>query len=264
MRHSRFVLACCARLVRSTVMVDRCYRLFDRLRSKYVLACAPDAFYDVYNDLTYSRQAIYRADAETFRASLFAFEERVIARHFPPPPGTVLIGAAGGGREALALARRGYEVVAFDPAARLAASIVRASGEFPIETFVGRYEDLPVLSSLARPPVVTDLRSRAPFAAAIMGWVSFSHLRSDARCIDALRQIGNLTRGPILVSSHPGDNLIGFSAHMGYYRGLSSADIGLLGERAGLETVFLDDGDNWPYAVLRATPTCAKTMTTQI
>src|SRR5262245_53039307 len=129
MRHSRFVLTCCARLVRSTVIVDRCYRLFDRLRSKYVLACAPDSFYDVYNDLTYSDQAIYRADAEVFRASLFEFEERAIARYFPPPPGTVLIGAAGGGREAFALARRGYQVVAFEPAARLAASMVRACGE---------------------------------------------------------------------------------------------------------------------------------------
>ena len=254
MGHSRFVLSCYARLVRSTVMVDRCYRLFDRLRSKYVLACAPDAFYEVYNDLTYSNQAIYRADAETFRASLFAFEERVIARYFPPPPGTVLIGAAGGGREAFALGRRGYQVVAFEPAARLAASMLRARGEFPIETFVGRYEDLPIVKSLARPPIATDLRSRAPFAAAIMGWVSLSHLRTDELCIDALRQIGHLTRGPILVSSHPGDNSIGFSAHMGYYRGFSSADIGVLGERAGLEIVYLDDGDNWPYAVFRATP----------
>src|SRR5262249_1714127 len=191
MRQSRLVLSCFARIVRSTVMVDRGYRLFDRLRSRCVLTCAPDAFYDVYNDITYSNQAIYRAGTPNFRSKLFAFEERAIAEFFPPPPGTVLVGAAGGGREAFALARRGYGVVAFEPARSVANSMGRARGEYPIETLVGRYEDLPVVTSLTQPPVAIDLQSRAPFAAAIMGWVSFSHLRSDERCIDALRRIGH-------------------------------------------------------------------------
>src|SRR5215813_12989902 len=252
MWQSRFVLSCFARIVRSTVMVDRGYRLFDRLRSRSVLACAPDAFYDVYNDLTYSRQAIYRADAPNFRSKLFAFEERAISEFFPPPPGTVLIGAAGGGREAFALAHRGYRVVAFEPARSVANSMVRARGEYPIETLLGRYEDLPVVTSLTQPPVAVDLRSRAPFAAAIMGWASFSHIRSDECCIDALTRIGHLTEGPILVSAHPGNNSITFGVAMGYYRGLSSAAIGALAERAGLTVVHLDEGDNWPYAVLRA------------
>jgi hypothetical protein len=233
-------------------MVDKGYRLFDRLRSRCVLACAPDAFYDVYNDLTYSRQAIYRADTPNFRSKLFEFEERAIAEFFPPPPGPVLIGAAGGGREAFALARRGYRVVAFEPARSVANSMVRAHGEYPIETLLGRYEDLPVVKSLTQPSVAIDLRSRGPFAAAIMGWVSFSHIRSDERCIDALRQISHLTSGPILVSAHPGNNSIGFAVAMGFYRGLSSAAIGALAERAGLAIVHLDEGDNWPYAVLRA------------
>jgi hypothetical protein len=253
MWQSRFVLSCFARIVRSTVMVDRGYRLFDRLRSRSVLACAPDAFYDVYNDLTYSRQAIYRADAPNFRSKLFEFEERAIAEFFPPPPGPVLVGAAGGGREAFALARRGYRVVAFEPAQSVANSMVRARGEYPIETLIGRYEDLPFATSLTQPPVAIDLRSRAPFAAAIMGWVSFSHLRSDECCIDALRRIGHLTSGPVLVSAHPGDNSIGFAVAMGFYRGLTSAAIGALAERAGLAVVHLDEGDNWPYAVLHAT-----------
>src|SRR5262249_39753515 len=119
-----------------------------------------------------------------------------------------------------------------------------------IETLVGRYEDLPVVTALTQPPVAIDLRSRPPFAAAIMGWASFSHIRSDERCIDALRRIGHLTSGPILVSAHPGNNSISFGVATGYYRGLSSAAIGALAERAGLSVVHLDEGDNWPYAVL--------------
>src|SRR2546429_9804470 len=82
-RASRFALSCLAQIVRSTVMVDRGFRLFDRLRSRIVRSWASDAFYDVYNDLTYARQAIYRSDSESFRSSLFAFEERAFAPHFP-------------------------------------------------------------------------------------------------------------------------------------------------------------------------------------
>jgi hypothetical protein len=257
---SQLVLSCFAQIVRSTVMVDRAFNFFNRLRSRIVLTCAPDAFYDVYNDLTYSRQLMYRPESKAFSSSLFAFEERTITRDFPPPPGKVLIGAAGGGREAFALARRGYQVVAFEPARSVAVSMARACHDSQIETLVGRYEDLPFVGSLAQPSSVLDLRSRAPFDAAILGWVSFSLLRSDERCIKTLRQIGDLTIGPILVSAHPGlRRSVGFSVHMGYYRGLTSADIGALAERAGLTVDYLDDTDNWPYAVLRAAPTCATT-----
>jgi hypothetical protein len=248
----------------STVVVDRGYRLFDRLRSKIVLACASDAFYDVYNHLTYARQDVYRAETETFRSSLFPFEERAISQHFPSPLGAVLVGAAGGGREVLALARRGYQVVAFEPAQLLAVSMARACNKLRVEAFIGRYEDLPFVSSLAQPQVVIDLRSRAPFEAAIIGWTSFSHLRSDELCIETLRQIGRLTTGPILVSWLPagGSNAAAipqFSLCIGYYRTFSGVEIRALSERAGLEVVHLDDKDNWPHAVLRTPTTRAST-----
>jgi hypothetical protein len=236
------------------VVVDKAYNLFNRLRSRIVRSYASDAFYDVYNDLTYSRQVIYRPENKAFRSSLFAFEERTVTRYFPTPPATVLIGAAGGGREAFALARRGYQVVGFEPSRSVATSMASASREFRIETLVGRYEDLPFVRSLGQPPVIVDLRSRAPFNAAILGWVSFSHLRSDERCIETLRQIGKLTIGPILVSAQP-TRITGFSVHMGYYRGLSSAEIGTLAERAGLAVLYVDETDNWSYAVVSACPT---------
>jgi len=254
MWRSRLLPSCFAQLVRSTVVIDKAYNLFDRLRSKIVRSCASDAFYNIYNDLTYSRQLIYRPENKAFRSSLFAFEERTVTRHFPPPPATVLIGAAGGGREAFALASRGYQIVAFEPSRAVAASMASACRGPRIETLVGRYEALPFVSSLTQPPVAVDLRSRAPFDAAILGWISFSHLRSDERCIETLRQIGALTIGPILVSAHPTSS-IGFSVHMGYYRGLSSAEIGKLAERAGLAVLDVDETDNWSYAVVSARPT---------
>jgi hypothetical protein len=240
-------------------LIDRGYQFFDRLRSKIVRACASDAFYDVYNDLAFARQDIYWAGTNAFRSSLFPFEEQAISRYFPASPGKVLIGAAGGGREAFALARRGYQIVTFEPAKPLADSMARAANNLPIEILVGRYENLPLVSSLAQPRLAIDLRSRAPFDAAIMGWASISHLRTDERCIETLRQIGRLTNGPILVSWFPasaarssaGSESGWFSAHIGYYREFSGAEFRALAERAGLEVVHFDDEGNWPNAVLR-------------
>src|SRR5262245_21966636 len=128
MRFPRFAKSLFARMVLATSLVDRGYQLFDRLRSRVVLMCAADSdeFYDIYNALAYDHQDIYRAGAKAFRSTLFPFEERVISRHFPEPPGTVLVGAAGGGREALALASLGYDVVAFEPASGLAGSLAQS------------------------------------------------------------------------------------------------------------------------------------------
>ena len=92
----------------ATGLIDRGYMHFDRLRSKIVVACGSNEFFDTYNDLVYARKQGYRMATE----GLFPFEQRAISRYFPAPPGTVLVGAAGSGREALALARQGYRVVA--------------------------------------------------------------------------------------------------------------------------------------------------------
>ena len=252
----KFILSVLARAARGTAIVDRGYRVFDRLRSKLVLRCASDAFYEVYNEVTYASQKIYRTGNVDFREALFPFEERAISQHFPAPPRSVLVGGAGGGREAFALARRGYEVIAFEPVLGLVTMIERNRGELPVEALVGRYEDLPIMQSPAQPPAPIDLRSREPFAAAIMGWGSFSHIRSDKQCVEALRQISYLTRGPILISYlHPGYvggvPAAGFTPIVGFFRTFSGEGIRSLAELAELKVIHLDE-DNWPHAVLHA------------
>jgi hypothetical protein len=220
-----------------------------------VLACVPDGFYDIYNDLAYARHDFYRADSKSFRSGLWPFEERAISRHFPAPPGNILVGAAGGGREALALAHRGYRVVAFEPISAFAASLAHFCDELPIEVFVGRYEQLPMMRLLDQPTVNIDLRSRAPFAAAVLGWGSFSNLRSDEHCVETLRQFGNLTQGPILVSFRPSatkDSGVEFSLSTGYYQTFSASKFQALAKRAALTIIDFDDRDNWPYAVLQS------------
>jgi hypothetical protein len=221
-----------------------------------VLACASDEFYEAVNDYSFGRQDFFRPGTKTFRSSLFPFEERAISRYFPPPPGDVLVGGAGGGREALVLARRGYRVVAFEPASSLAALLVKFCRELPIEVFIGRYEQLPIMRSVAKPVVNIDLRSRAPFLAAILGWTSFSNLRSDEDRVNTLKLFGTLTDGPILVSYFPSrvdGSRAQFNPKQGYYQAFSSSEFRALVKRAALKIIHLDDPpDSWGNAVLRS------------
>jgi hypothetical protein len=220
----------------ATRVIDRGYRAFDRLRSTFVVACGSDQFFDTYNNLAYARN--YRMVTK----GLFPFEQRAISRHFPAPPATVLIGGAGAGREALVLAQQGYRVVAFEPIQPLAISLAEVRGALPIESLIGRYEDLPVVRSALNPSVTIDLRSRGPFSAAIVSSGSISHLRSDQHCIATLRHFAELTHGPILIS---------WFVQVGFYRPFTGAEIRALAEGAGLDVLYLDDEHHW-HAVLRS------------
>ena len=57
----------------------------------------------------------------------FRGRKRCFERYFPPPPAHILVGGAGGGREAFALLERGYRVTAFEPSEALAASMAAAA-----------------------------------------------------------------------------------------------------------------------------------------
>jgi hypothetical protein len=150
----------------------------------------------------------------------------------------------------------GYRVTAFEPVAALAESLVSVRGTASIEVYVGRYEDLPSLAPAAdahRPRI--DLSSGEPFDAALFGWYSFSHGRSNDRRIDALRRVAALTPGPIVVSyfarpphiTSPPDQ---FSVQVGHYREISVPEIQAFAEGAGLEILRLDPNGTEP-AVFR-------------
>lgn len=275
---SRLIISLGARLVAATASVDRVYRLFDRLRSRAVLALGTDGFFGWYNDFCYGRTALYRADSPAFRRGLFDWERAAISRFFPSPPATVLVGGVGGGREAFGLAELGYLVAAFDPSRRLVSSMREQLGALhgAIEIFEGGFEDLPRLGPAGRAGVPTDLRARARFDAAVLGWASFSHLRHDRGRVEALRGMASLTHGPILVSyfgrteaeagsetgpagsvqsrsgKHgPGAN---FSVQVGFYRALAEPEVRRVVAEAGLEVVAIDATTNWPHAIVRKVP----------
>jgi SAM-dependent methyltransferase len=244
--------------------IDRAYRWFDRLRSELVAALASDELLDRFNDLAYGGAPRYRPESGTYREYLFPFEENAVAQFFPAPPARVLIGGAGGGREAFALARRGYEVVAFEPAQELVDQLTRGSAGLSIEARRGAYEDLERLF----------LRSDKQFDAAIFGWTSFSHLRTEQARLAALRQYARLTDGPILISflalkSEPTRRLGRFrrfvpqragrdpqdvfAMTVGLYHPIDEAEVRELAAHAGMRVLHLNFDTretSWPHAVL--------------
>ena len=261
-------------MVRASLMVDRAARRFDELRALLVLAFASDQFLDDYGRDTYNRTSKYNATSESFREELFPWEREVVARFFPAPPASILIGGAGGGREPFALAAMGYRVTAFDPADDLAASMQRrAHRDFPdqVEVTAGGYEDLPMLPRIGGAGRL-DLSIRPRFAAAILGWSSFSHLRNDPDRTKALSAVAALTDGPILLSfyaekgqaaPHSGSTLLSwlrrrsrrrgqalFAPAVGFVRVFADGEVQALAHSAGLVTRHFDRESGWPHAVV--------------
>jgi hypothetical protein len=265
-----------ARAIRATTVVDTAARRFDRVRSAIVTRFASESVLDAYNELTYDATPVYEAGTASFRQGLFNWEKEMIARAFPSAPGTVLVGGAGGGREAFALAALGFDVVAFDPSAGLARSMARESRrDGRVDALIGRYEDLPLLVRVTDGARV-DLRALARFDAAMFGWTSYSHVRTRAARVAALRTFAELTEGPIVVSfflarqspHNPPSRArrvaraLGFRAtgdsftpYIGFYHHSTAAEIEDEVREAGLELAHAcyDDLDGrWPYLVLRA------------
>ena len=265
-----------ARLVHSTTLIDRAYRRFDHLRSLLVLAFASESFLEAHCKLAYSAATTYRADSPDFRRGFFLWERQAVRDFFPAPPARVLLGGAGGGREAYALIEMGYTVVAFDPAPVLAASMrekARAEYSGLLDAYCAGYEDLPIMPATPDSPPV-DLGKLPPFDAAILGWSSFSHLILDSARIAALTGFAALTRGPLLVSyfseqaqlvpvpsgggplnalrrrAFRRGNAM-FTTGIGYARLISEGELKEIAGRAGLRVVHVDSESGWPHAILR-------------
>jgi hypothetical protein len=261
-----------ARLIDRSRLVDRGAVLFDRLRSRVVCAWAADRVLDAYNALAYGSSPAYQAGRSGFRTELFPWERRAVDVYFPPPPVRVLVGGSGGGREALRLAARGYEVIAFDPVQALVdATPTTGAGPGHVVACVGSYETLPILRSAEGEQV--SLEERRPFSAGICGWASVAHVRTDAGRVAALRAMAALVDGPMLLSVYAptwqpsaeagirggvsrwlyGDGAM-FLPGIGWVQTFDDAALRDLIARADLEILFLDTSaaiDNWPHAVVR-------------
>jgi len=128
---------------------------------------------------------------------LYPVEEAWFARHLPPPPCHVLVGACGTGREAIALAARGYRVDAIEPApAFVAESRRRLAGRAPVARL--SYEELSA-AVLDGAPAEGPLA--AHYDAVLLGCGSLTHVLDTAEQRRLMAALGRLCpQGPILAS----------------------------------------------------------------
>lgn len=167
----------------------------------------------------YQKATTYSPGGSAFEQGLFPWEQRLLEHPAWPTTGTVLVGAAGAGREALALVRRGHKVVAFEPCASLAAQ-GRALAEITpgLSFFEGSYADLSAIAATPTPPPdhrngeallvqrcppkpLAPLLEGAPFRAAVLGWGSLSHVLDGGQRAALLRGLRHLVpAGPVVMS----------------------------------------------------------------
>jgi hypothetical protein len=140
------------------------------------------------------------------RADLFRWEEPWFKSDLPEPPARILVGGAGGGREARWLIGHGYDVVAFDPVPE---SVAQYNASFPdAPSIVLDYETLSRASYLKRTGSqvklkhdATPILERAPFDAAVLGWASLTHVLQEHEQDALFETLDELVpSGPILAS----------------------------------------------------------------
>lgn len=123
----------------------------------------------------YTRGARWRDD-DWNTSGLFLWEERALARHFPAS-GRLLVGAAGGGREAIALARRGFRVEAFECVPELVEAARAAFARLALDVRI-----LP-----AAPGAVPE--GPGTFEGLIVGWSAYMHVPGRAARVAFLRAL---------------------------------------------------------------------------
>ena len=158
----------------------------------FLLAALPHEERAAFSALVYERSRFYYSSRrDNF---VFDWEERFISEFFPPSPARIVVGGAGGGREAVTLAERGYEVAAFEPLAPFLAhlkQVVPPASLLAAEQ--AGYEDL-VAGLLS-------LDALAPFDAIVAGWGSISFLFDEGTRAALLPKFRALCpSGPVLVS----------------------------------------------------------------
>jgi SAM-dependent methyltransferase len=144
----------------------------------------------------YDGNAVYHGDAHNL-LGLMAWEEAALSNEAFAGCRRLLVLGAGGGREVLALARRGYEVEGYE--------CNQALVDYAAH-FLPRQECAATVRHLPREALPT---ADAPFDGIILGWASYMLMPGRTLRVDLLRRLIPLIKpgGPILLSfwTRPGD-----------------------------------------------------------
>jgi hypothetical protein len=145
-------------------------------------------------DQRYEMWRTYGADDHNL-SGLMPWEESALDRFFGGC-GSLLVGAAGGGREVLALARQGYRVTAFDCSEHLLNRCRRLLAD----------EGLAVSAAVSPPDHVPDGVGQSD--GAIIGWGGYMHIPGRPARVNFMQQIRSHLPpgGPCCCPSSPTGN----------------------------------------------------------
>jgi hypothetical protein len=172
----------------------------EAMRDELLLAFIPPEDRTALTAAIYAGQDTYLPTGHRFQSGLFPWEQRMIDAPSFPRKGHILIGAAGAGRELMALLSRGYSVTAFDPCATFVESALPLVRDKPAEILCGSYEDL-IGATEGKQTRLSGLLKKPAFDGVILGWGSLSHVlpaASRRALFRALRTVA--PNGPVLAS----------------------------------------------------------------
>ena len=252
----------------------RAQRLVSTIAEETILAWVPHGRRDDVTLTVYNGERTFIPGGARFNAGLFDWERRAITSAIFPAHGRILLGGAGGGREMIALADLGYDVVAFEPAevlVRGALTICTKSERCQIVR--GEYADLVQAARGAPSPLAGIVQSRLD--GVILGWGSLSHVFASDDRLDVLKAVRQIApTAPVLLSylrrssnevgrartvlrrwfarlgcpyrAVPGD---GFTPWAGFYFSMTCDELHALAEAAGY-TVALSEVQPYAHALL--------------
>jgi hypothetical protein len=165
-----------------------------------VRAFVPRERRDSMTSAVYSAVTWYLPVGGVQAYGLQAWEREAIRSEIFPRTGKILLGAAGGGRELVALCDLGYEVVAFEPSDLVSGAIEYAEKNPRARAVKASYSDLIDAVERDAGPLAPLVRGQT-FDGVVLGWGSLSHVvDADERTalLRALRKIA--PRAPALAS----------------------------------------------------------------
>lgn len=170
------------------------------LVEEMALAWVPPHRRDAVTAAVYGAQRMYLAGSPHFEQGLFDWESRALAAPEFPRAGRILLGGAGGGREARALASMGYSVIGFDPSVRLVERSATALAGLPATVVHAGYGDL-IAAARGEPGPLSDVPRSPPVDAVVLGWASFSHLMAGEQRLALLHATRAIApAAPLLLS----------------------------------------------------------------
>lgn len=148
----------------------------------------------------YAEQATYLPGGHRFKSGLFPWERRAFDSPLFPRSGRILIGAAGAGRELVALEERGFSVVAFDPCARFADAARDIADPARSTVIHASYADL-VAAAEGRGGPLASAVAGPRFDAVVLGWGSLSHVLPSTERTALLRAVHALAPNAVVLTS---------------------------------------------------------------